>query len=122
MDYKYVIPGIPPSNNRYIGRRNNWEYNKVKSEWERLVAYCCINRPKKPIAVAEVTIDYYFSDKRRRDPDNYSGKMLLDGLRKAGILEDDSFKNIPDIHYHDHYDKANPRTVITIKDITERID
>lgn len=123
MEYKYVFPGIPPSNNKFIGRRNSWEYRRVKQEWEQLIFFnCCRHLPPKPIAVAKITIDYYFPDRRRRDPDNYSGKMLLDGLRKAGVIEDDSFDNIPDIHYVKHYSKDMPRTVITVREISERID
>lgn len=39
-------------------------------------------------------IEYQFQDNRRRDPDNYSGKFILDGLTKGGIIRDDSFKHI----------------------------
>lgn len=123
MEYRYILPGIPPSNNKFIGRKNIWEYRKVKEEWEQLIFYkCCRDLPPKPICIAEIIIEYYFPDKRRRDPDNYSGKMLLDGLRKAGVIEDDSFDNIPDIHYVKHYSKDMPRTVITVREISERID
>lgn len=38
-----------------------------------------------------MTLHYFFKDNRRRDPDNYSGKFILDGLVRAGILQDDSF-------------------------------
>lgn len=27
---KYIIPEVPPSNNRYIGRENRWEYQAEK--------------------------------------------------------------------------------------------
>ena len=117
MEYEYTIPGIPPSNNRYIGRRNNWEYNKVKKQWEALIAYCCRYRPPKPLERAEICIEYFFPNKRRRDPDNYSGKMLLDGLVKAGIITDDSFEVIFGISYQHNYDKTNPRTVITVREV-----
>lgn len=90
----YTIPFIPPSNNKFIGRRNNWEYRKVKAEWEQLISWYCQEKPKKPYKKAIVTITYTFNDNRRRDPDNYSGKFILDGLVKAGIIEDDSFDNI----------------------------
>lgn len=41
-----------------------------------------------------VLIEYQFQDNRRRDPDNYSGKFILDGLTKGGIIRDDSFQHI----------------------------
>ena len=49
----------------------------------------------------------------RRDPDNYSGKFILDGLVKAGIIADDSFSNI-DLRLCGKVDKKNPRTEIEI--------
>lgn len=88
---KYVIPDIPKSNNEYIGRSNIYEYQSAKKMWCDLIWAYCRPRPEKPINKAMVTITYHFKDAIRRDPDNYSGKMLLDGLVKNGIIKDDSF-------------------------------
>ena len=88
---KYTIPDIPKSNNEYIGRSNIHQYQDDKKMWcEMLWAYCR-PRPPKPLEKAVVSITYHFSDRIRRDPDNYSGKMLLDGLVRNGIIKDDSF-------------------------------
>ena len=73
-------------------------------------------KPKKPIEKAVVHITYYFKDKRRRDPDNYSGKMLLDPLVREGILTDDSFKVVTLVLSASH-DKNNSRTEIEIKGV-----
>ena len=43
--------------------------------------------------MATVCITCFFPDNRRHDPDNYAGKLLLDGLKKAGIIKDDDFKH-----------------------------
>lgn len=91
---KYIIPDIPPSNNKYIGRNARFEYQAMKKHWAELIWCFCIPRPNAPINKSVVKIKYYFPDKRRRDPDNYSGKMILDGLRTANIITDDSFSNI----------------------------
>ena len=90
----YKIPEIPPSNNRYIGRENRWAYQAEKKRWAQLVAVYCRPRPEKPMRGVTVRICYHFRDRRRRDPDNYSGKMLLDGLVRCGVLADDSFQCI----------------------------
>lgn len=92
MTYRYSIPAIPPSNNQYIGRTNFREYQRVKKDWAQLVKSYCRPVPPLPLERARVTLLYHFRDRRRRDPDNYSGKMLLDGLVAAGILRDDSFR------------------------------
>lgn len=92
--YHYTLPEIPPSNNKFIGRENRWEYQNVKKQWAQLISVCCRPKPARPLDRAEVTLIYHFKDKRRRDPDNYSGKMILDGLTGAGIIADDSFDHI----------------------------
>ena len=64
---------------------------------------------------ASVTLVYCFGDNRRRDPDNYSGKMILDGLVKAGIIRDDSFERI-DLTLRRVYDGAK-RTEVIVEEI-----
>lgn len=94
MEYRYRIPDIPPSNNKFIGRENRWEYQNIKKQWAQLIAAYCRPRPEKTLSRAAVTLIYHFKDNRRRDPDNYSGKMILDGLTVVGIIADDSFQCI----------------------------
>lgn len=88
---KFVIPDIPKSNNEYIGRKNIHEYQADKKIWAEMIWAYCRPRPAQPIKRAMVAITYHFKDHIRRDPDNYSGKMLLDGLVKNKIIIDDSF-------------------------------
>lgn len=78
-------------------------------------------RPKKPLERAIVNITYYFKDRRRRDPDNYSGKMLLDPLVKEGILIDDSF-DVVTLVLAGKVDKKNPRTEIEIRSVGNETD
>ena len=113
---KYIIDDIPPSNNKFIGRTNKWEYQKIKKYWAEQIFWKCRPKPMPPIEKARVTLIYFFPTHTRRDPDNYSGKMLLDGLVKAQILTDDSFNYIELVLKAD-YDKANPRTEIIIEKV-----
>lgn len=115
LEYRYTIPRIPPSNNEYIGRTNRWEYQHDKKMWAALVKAHCRPAPEQPIAVGGVEIFYYFVDNGRRDPDNFSGKFLLDGLVKAGIIKDDSFGCI-ELTLKAAVDKENPRTEITVRE------
>jgi Holliday junction resolvase RusA-like endonuclease len=110
---KYVIEAVPPSNNKFSGRKNVWEYRNEKKDWEQLVAAKCTPKPSKPFEHAVVKLTYYFKTRGRRDPDNYSGKFILDGLVKAGIIIDDSFGHIK-LELSGSYDKYNPRTEIEI--------
>lgn len=114
---KITIDSIPPSDNKYKGRHNVWEYRADKKKWLDMVMYQCKDKTlKKPIRRAKVTITYYFKTRGRRDPDNYSGKFILDGLVQAGMIEDDSFKCI-DLRLKGGYDKRHPRTEIIIEDM-----
>lgn len=115
MTYTYTIPEVPPSNNKFIGRTNKWAYQAEKKRWAEIINLFCRPKPDKPVENAIVTLLYHFADKRRRDPDNFSGKMILDGLVKARILVDDSFDNIKLVLVQGESDRNKPRTVIEIK-------
>lgn len=119
-EFKYVIYDVPPSNNKYMGgggKGRNFQYQKEKKDWAiKLDRAVGIDRPDTPFKKSIVKLTYYFETRHRRDPDNYSGKFLLDGLVEAKVIEDDSFSNI-DLITEGRYDKDNPRTVLTI---TER--
>ena len=116
---KITINEIPPTNNKYIGNSHNFNaYRREKERWHWLIR-AAINKsqmPKKPLERAIVNITYYFKDKRRRDPDNYSGKMLLDPLVREGILIDDSF-DVVTLVLVGNVDKQNPRTEIEIRSV-----
>ena len=67
-----------------------------------------------PYEKATVIIKYNFADNRRRDPDNYSGKMILDGLKNNGFIVDDSFKEIDIFPMATFGNEDNEYTEITI--------
>lgn len=117
--YVYTIDRIPPSNNEFIGRTNIGEYQSQKKEWADVVGWLCRPRPAKTIQYARVTLRYFFSDWQRRDPDNYSGKFILDGLTKMGIIKDDSFFHIKLLSECGGVDPNNPRTEIIIEELDE---
>ena len=114
---KIIINEIPPSNNKFQGTGNRYAYQNVKKYWAELIYFVVKSQVKdvKIIDKAIVEIKYFFKDKRRRDPDNYSGKFILDGLVKSGVIKDDSFNNI-DLILKADVDKDNPRTEISIVD------
>ncbi len=110
---KITVDEIPPSNNKFIGRNARWEYQQVKTEWHWLIKGALKMRPATPHDKVTVRITYYFPDSKRRDPDNYSGKMILDALVRERIIKDDSFFNIK-LELVAHVDKKKPRTEIEI--------
>lgn len=112
---KYIIDQIPPSNNKFKGRQNHWEYRDLKKQWEMLVFCKCRPVPITPFENVLVKITYFFPTRIRHDPDNYNGVFILDGLVKAGVLKDDSFECIT-LLLDGKHDKARPRTEIEITD------
>lgn len=116
--YKYTVPCIPESLNYYAGRNNSFEYRKDKKQWCGWIKLCCRPVPPVPIEKARVHLIYYFPTKVRHDPDNYSGKFILDGLTRAGIIKDDSFDCI-ELVLTGGYDKNNPRLEILIEELTD---
>ena len=55
---RFVIPEIPPSQNRYAGRQNVWEYRNEKQRWKQMVSLLCRPKPKQPICRATVKLTY----------------------------------------------------------------
>jgi len=59
-----------------------------RSTWNKLI-------PLQELEYAKIT--YRFPDKRKRDFDNFSGKVIFDALREGNILVDDSSKVIGEL-------------------------
>lgn len=118
MSDMYIIPYVPKSLNTYAGRMNSWEYRADKQVWLGYASLFCKPVPSVAYAKARVHIKYYFKTKTRHDPDNYSGKMILDGLVKCGIIQDDSFECVV-LSVEGGHDKQKPRTEVTVEEIGE---
>lgn len=69
----------------------------------------------------KIVMRFFYGDNIRRDTDN-GVSSIFDTLVDAGILEDDSWKNVPEHHVSGGYDKALPRCEIEIYDLDERIE
>lgn len=100
------IQAIPASNNVYQGKggkgkaiRDYQKEKKLWAEWiwvmrNNLRARGELEGHELPLQEATVILFYHFKSHTRRDPDNYSGKMVMDGLVANHFLADDSFKEI----------------------------
>lgn len=89
------IEGIPMNLNTYRNAHFHL-LNKEKHLWEQAVGVAVKQQGIQPLVRCKVTMEFYFKDKRRHDPDNYAccAKFILDGMVKAGILTDDNFEVI----------------------------
>lgn len=118
-----IVDDIPPSNNRFIGQNGkNWEYSRYKKKWADLIYMELLRTPlsqNMPFKKALVDIHYIFPENRRRDPDNYSGKMLLDPLVTYQVIEDDTFKNI-ELQLSAEVKRKVRKTIITVTNLEEQ--
>ena len=110
---KLIINEIPPTINKYIGRDNRWQYQADKKKYHKAVLEAIKKVPYEQYNKCEMTIIFYFKDRRKHDPCNYS-KFLLDGLVEAGVIKDDCFQCIENYSEIGAYDKENPRVEVFI--------
>ena len=117
MVIRIEVPGIPPSLND-LKRMHFHQWNRTKKEWaDRIAIVARGKRPPQPVEKAIGTLSYHFPDRRRRDPDNFSGKFIMDPLVAEGFLVDDSFDHVELRHKKGEPDKKNPRVVIEIESL-----
>lgn len=116
---KFEVADAPPSANGFFGKTGrNWDYNREKMRWDQLVRAALRGKaPKKPIQSAVVSIHYTFPDNRRRDPDNYAGKMIMDPVVACGVLPDDSFRHVRKLEISAEVRPGVTRTAVTIEEV-----
>lgn len=100
---KLTVYDIPSSNNKSQGSGGVGKalaYNQEKRRWTgyfqaiRSQMRDQLQGKGLPLSEATIITIYNFTSETRRDPDNYSGKMIHDGLTAAAFIRDDSFKEI----------------------------
>lgn len=99
--YLFTIEGDLPTLNQVINdSKRSWAlYYKTKKVYTGLSAFACANAPKLSGRVGLAFVWYVPS--KRKDPDNisFAVKYILDGMVKAGMLEDDRFANIGELRH-----------------------
>jgi len=122
MTQELWVPGPLPGMNELIDAAKGaggtgTNYSRLKKQWQLTVwAYAKKARLKK--ADGPVDVEFVWREKnRRRDLDNISGggqKLVLDGLVKAGVLEDDGWEHVFSIQHRFQVDPKNPGVLIHI--------
>lgn len=111
------IPRVPPSPNNLLGA--HWRHRAKNSElWRTEIAVAVHQaggKPYRPWPRARVTI--HRRSRGQLDPDNLvaSMKPVIDGLRYAGVLLDDSPKHIELVVTQHRTAKLPPYTLIEIE-------
>lgn len=114
---KLIFPGEFPSLNEYINaeRRNRFIAAKIKKETTERVISICEKTTRKIHEPVDVQCVWYTKNERK-DPDNvaFAIKFLLDGIVTAGILKNDTRKEVCTIYHFFRTDKENPRVEVSL--------
>ena len=114
-------------NKKFILNLNNYRnaHYRILSNAKKIYADNLVDRISHPKYEEPVvlTYTYYAKSKRRLDvsnPCSIIDKFTCDALVKAGVLEDDSSKQIKQVIYkYGGIDKDNPRCELVIKKIDQ---
>ena len=120
MRASFTIPGRFPSLNDYVDaeRTHRLAAAAMKRRHTDRVCQraqdCDVPSFHEPVFI-DIT---WFEANRRRDPDNvmFAAKFILDGLVRAGVLENDTQRHVLGIEHRVLVDKARPRVQVTIYD------
>ena len=118
--FSIEIPYLPKSLN-YVLRMHKIVRNKYFTKCKTDVWYLVKaekQRPKKPYKKALMKIIFTFPDNSIRDFDNMVGgaKGMIDGIKRAGIIEDDSWQKLK-LEFSGGLGEK-PETYIEIQEIT----
>ena len=116
------IPGHLTTLNEHINANNRNRYiaAKIKKEETETVMYEVMNQMRRggfKIEKYPITIHFkWFRMNKKSDPDNisFAKKYILDGMQKAGLIENDGWKQIRGFSDSFHIDTEKPRTEIYI--------
>ncbi len=117
LDFK--IFQLPASGNTFI--HMHWaKKGRYSTKWHNLVYFETIGKtPKKPLEKCTIRIERY-SARIQIDADNFitGSKPLFDGIKRAGIIMDDSLKviGVPIVTFHKVPAKASPYIHIFIEE------
>jgi Holliday junction resolvase RusA-like endonuclease len=122
MTQELFIPGPLPGLNELISAAkgaggSGAHYSRLKRQWgETVWAYAKKARLQRVQDPATITFTWREKN-RRRDLDNIAGggqKLVLDGLVKAGVLEDDGWEHVYSIEHRFQVDPKNPGVLVHI--------
>ena len=81
------------STNLYYSGMHWTNRNKIKDSWHSLIAYIVNSEQIKPYTVP-VQIKIHWNTRYDLDNNGIMRKMIIDGLKESGIIEDDTKKHL----------------------------
>jgi len=113
---KLILPGNLTDLNTYINaeRTNRFRGAKIKKDETERVYWECKKQKLKLIDHEQILTFYWYCKDMKKDPDNiaFAKKFILDGMRDAGVLKNDGWKQITGFYDMFFVDKENPRVEV----------
>ena len=120
MGQRLIVHGQLPGRNEWIkADRRHWAAGgKLKKQATELVAWEAAIQHIKPVEKCHITIQCFEPDMKRDSDNVVSGaiKPILDGLKLARIIKDDSRKYVNISTLPVELDRENPRIEVLIKE------
>jgi|SRR6056297_2387254 len=117
---KLIVPGVMPGMNEIIDQNKiHWSnYHEIKKDYDDIVSFYAQQQGIKFFEKVKLNITYYMKNKKK-DPDNLCAakKFILDGLVKAGVLEDDNWDIVKEFNETWEVDRENPRVEIELLEV-----
>jgi Holliday junction resolvase RusA-like endonuclease len=117
--YKLTIPHELTDLNSYIQAERGNKF--AAADIKQTMTWLCTQYAKtlKPIEKRVKIIFTWYCKNQKKDPDNisFAKKFILDGLVKAGVLENDGWKNIAGFEDYFIVDADKPRVEIEIREV-----
>ena len=120
MELYMTIKGeVPAKKNSRINTHSGRSFPSVRFQQWHTMALLQLRQQCKETITTPCRIDLTFihGDNRRRDSDNGTSSVF-DTLVDAGILSDDSWREIPEINIKNIYKKDCPEVQIMITKLT----
>lgn len=122
---KIIIPGEFTDLNTYIDaeRSNRFKAAKIKSTMT-FIAFSRAKGQKSSYKRQKIVFRWYCKN-QKKDPDNicFAKKFILDGMVKAGVIDNDGWKQISGFEDEFYLDKQHPRVeveLLEVEDLHER--
>ncbi|MBC8488490.1 MAG: Holliday junction resolvase [Bacteroidetes bacterium] len=109
---------LPDFNSLIKSSKSHWsKYAEIKKGYDSIVSSFAM-RELKPITKypIDITCNWYCKDDKK-DKDNISAgkKFILDGLKLANIIPDDTWQYIGNFSDKFFVDRSNPRIEVVLK-------
>mgnify|MGYP001143085266 FL=1 len=107
------MPELHPSLNEWT----HWHWarrDELLDTWTEAVKWLVKHKKCPRLARARCKVIYHFEKPARRDADNFSPKLLLDAMRKGGLLVDDNAGVLDLAQVELAVDPKRPRTEVEL--------